>query len=628
MSMGTSWREKIIFLVSILFPLFAIFNAFLRPLPLHQERVFFFGLIIVLTLLFRPLKSKGPVVGKIYVVVDLVLTMAIIVCAGYVFVNWRYIVWHLGITSPIDIAMGITATLIVLEATRRTMLPFVPVCLAFLLYAFFGQHIPGIMQAAPTTISRLIQDMWLSTDGMYGICLSAALSYILPFLIMGCLLKAMGAMDVLNDLTNILVGRTVGGPAKISVITSGMFGTMSGSAVANVAFTGTFTIPLMKRYGYKPEFAGAVEASASTGGQLTPPIMGAAAFIMAEYTGIPYLQICIAAILPCLLYYTAIFLRVHYKAKQEGLQKPSVDIVGRISSLKEIIPRVMPLAIVFAVLIIALVRWTPTYAAVLAIAVIIPVSFLRRETWMTPSKLIAGLRDATQSFLSIGPAVLAIGMLMVVAMRTGLGLKFSELMLIASGQSLLLLLLVTSLALLIMGMGVGGIAVYMFGAIMIGPAMIKLGVPILLAHFFIFYWSNIQCITPPVCLASYTAASIARASPTKTALTACSVGIMAWVIPLLFAFNPELLLLGSPLGQAVGTFLLMLCGLVALTFGLGGYLNRQLSLLERLLLSLAAVAIFAGANYAFTIAGLVLTVVLILFSIIIKRRSQKTQTVV
>jgi len=201
-------------------------------------------------------------------------------------------------------------------------------------------------------------------------------------------------------------------------------------------------------------------------------------------------------------------------------------------------------------------------------------------------------------------------------------------MLIASGQNLVLLLLVTSLACLAMGMGISGIAVYMFAAIMIAPALVKLGVSVLLAHYFVFYWSNIQCITPPVCLASYTAASIARANPTKTALTACSIGVMAWVIPLLFAFNPELFLLlgGSPLGQSVVTFLLMFCGLVALTFGLGGYLNRQLSLLERLLLFLAAAAIFVAFNYAFTIAGLVLLVVLILFSIIIKRRSQKTQT--
>jgi TRAP transporter 4TM/12TM fusion protein len=400
-----------------------------------------------------------------------------------------------------------------------------------------------------------------------------------------------------------------------------MFGMMSGSSVANVAFTGTFTIPLMKRYGYKSEFAAGVEAAASTGGQLMPPIMGTAAFIMADYTAIPYVHIMVAAILPAILYYMAVFLRVHFKAKQEGLVRPSAAIVGRTASVKELIPRLIPLVIVFAVLMVGLFTWTPTRAAVVTIAAIIPLSFLRRETWLTPRKILDGLVDATRSFLPIGAALIAIGILMAVATVTGIGLKFSELMLVASGESLALLLLATAVACIIMGMGIGGTAVYVFVALMIGPALVKLGVPLLPAHLFIFYFAQLQSITPPVCMASYTAASIAKANPTKTALTGVSLGIVGFLTAFLFVLHPELLLIGSPASILI-MFSLMAIGLLGLTFALGGYINRQLSLWERALFLISAAVIFAQWNYALSLVGVAMIGVLIFVSITLKRRSQ------
>jgi len=612
-------RGKIAYVLSVILPLLVLYNAIFKPWLLHPERALFLGFILALTIFLVPLKSKGVVSSKIYLLIDLILIAASIACALHIILDWEYIIYHLGVPRPVDIGLGITATLVTLEATRRTMFPLVPICLVFLLYAVFGEYLGGMMAAPGFSMSRLTQDLYLTTQGLYGLVFNVTLKYIIPFLIMGGLLKAMGAMNILGDLVNMLVGRTAGGPAKIAVATSSVFGTMSGSAVANVAFTGTFTIPLMKRYGYKSEFAAGVEATASAGGHLMPPIMGTAAFVMADYTGIPYVRIIAAAILPAILYYTAIFLRVHYKAKQEGLAKPTADIVGRISSIKEIIPRLIPLVIVFAVLMAGLLMWTPTKAAVVTTAAIIPISFLRRETWLTLRKVLDGLVDATRSIIPVGAALIAIGILMAVATGTGLGLKFSELMLIASGESLVLLLLVTAVACIIMGMGVGGSAVYIFAALMLGPALVELGLPMLPAHFFIFYFAQLQSLTPPVCLTVYTAASIARANPMRTALIAFSLGIVGFVGAFLVVLHPELLLIGSTVSSLV-TFLFMAIGTASLTFALGGYINRQLSLWERALFLISAAVIFAQWNYALSIGGAAMIAVLIFVPMILRKR--------
>lgn len=610
-------RKHIAFLLAVSFPIFVLYNAIYHPWVIHPERAFFFGAILVITFVLIPLKSKGAVRGKIYLLIDLILIAAAIASATYIMLEWRYIIAHLGVPRPIDVVFGIMATLITLEATRRTMFALVPLCLAFLLYALFGHHLGGMIAAPTLSIANIMEQLYLQTSGLYGVVLGAALKYIVPFLVMGSLLKAMGAMNVLGDLASNLVGRTVGGPAKISVVTSSFFGMMSGSATANVAFTGTFTIPLMKKYGYKNEFAGAVEAASSTGGQMMPPIMGAVAFIMADYIGVPYVRIMLAGILPALLYYIAIFLRVHYNAAHQGLAKPSADIA--VPSLREIAPRLIPLGIVFVVLIVALFTWTPTKAAVVTAATIIPLSFLRRETWLTPKKLIAGLKDATYSFLPIGAALLATGILLGSSMQTGLGLRFSGLMTIASAESVMLLLLTAGVACFIMGMGIGGIAVYIFAAIMIAPGLVELGVDILAAHFFIFYFANIQSITPPVCIATYTAASIANANPLRTGILGTSVAVMGFVIPFLLVFHPELLLLGS-FTSSLMTFSLVAVGLVALVFMIEGYFNRQLSLWERVLLGLSAGIIFVQWNNVLTVVGVVLIGIWMFASIIIGKK--------
>jgi len=546
--------------------------------------------------------------------------VAAIVSGMHLILDWPYIVDNMGMPRPIDIGMGITAILVTLEAVRRTIWQIVPVCLLVLAYAVFGQHLSGIMMSAPFDIDRVITQIYLTNQGLFGIVLGVVIKYIIPFLIMGAMLKAMGAMDVLTDFVNILVGRTTGGPAKLAVVTSGMFGMMSGSSVANVAFTGTFTIPLMKRYGYKPEFAGAVEACASNGGQLMPPIMGTSAFIMADFIGVPYLNIMLAGFIPAVLFYIAIFLRVHYKAKQEGLTRPTEDIVGRIAGFRKIAPRLIPLVVIFVILMYGLFTWTPTMAAVVTIGAMIPISFFRRESRLTPAKIVAGLKDATNSIMPIGATCIAMGLIVGITGLTGLGLKVSELMIIAAGQSLVLVLLVTFVACVIFGMGLASAAVYIFVAIMLAPALMNLGLPMLVAHFFVFYFAQLSCITPPVCLCSYAASSIAKSNAMKTAFLAVSIGIMGFVVPFLFVFHTELLLEGS-LVSSVISFLFMVIGLVALVFGLGGYLNRRLSLLERAVFLVLAAVLFVQWNYVISIFGLALIGVMIFISILIKRRS-------
>jgi TRAP transporter 4TM/12TM fusion protein len=615
-------REKLVALLVIVFPLLILYNAFFRPWLIHPERALFYGFIIALTFLIYPLKSKGAVRRKIYFVIDLLLITGTIASALFIMFDWEYIVRHAGATPrPIDMTLGIVATLATLEAVRRTMFPLLPLCIAFLLYAMYGVYLSGPMAAAPLSIERLIQALYLSTTGLFGIVFDVGLKYVVPFLIMGSLLKAMGAMDVLGDLVNKLVGRTAGGPAKIAVCTSAAFGSISGAAIANVVFTGTFTIPLMKKYGFKKEFAGGVEAAASCGGQFMPPIMGAGAFIMADYTGIPYRNIILAALVPALLYYAAIFIRVHFKAKQLGLEKPSGELIGRIYSYRELIPRFIPLAIVFAVLMFGLITWTPTRAAAITIAAIIPISFLRRESRLTPRKLIDGLSSSTYSFSSLGAAFLAMGILVAVALVSGLGLKFSELITTASGQNLFVLLLLTAVALLIMGMGIGGTVVYVFGAVMIAPALMKLGIPVLSAHLFIFYFAIIQSVTPPVCLTSYTAASIANANPFRTAFHAVALASMGFIVPFLFVEQPELLLQGSPVSIGI-VLLLTVLGLIGLIVGIGGYLNRNITLLERALLIGSAFLALIPWDITFRLVGVVVIVGLIIASVIIKKRSK------
>jgi len=618
-------RGNVIPILSITFPLFVLVIVTIRPLSLYPERASVFIFVLVLTFLLFPLNRKRVVPRKIYSIIDLTIIIATIVSGMHLVLDWEYVVAHMGSPRSIDIAMGITAILVTLEATRRTIFPIVLVCLAVLLYAGFGVHLGGIMAAAPYDIDRLMTQLYLTNQGLYGVVLDVVIKYVIPLLIMGALLKAMKAMDILGDFVNILVGRTVGGPAKLSVVTSGMFGMISGSSVANVGFTGTFSIPLMKRYGYQSEFAAGVEACASNGGQLMPPIMGTAAFIMADFIGVPYVRIMLAGFLPALLFYLAIFLRVHFKAKQEGLKRPSEDIVGRIAGLREIAPRLVPLLIIFAVLISGLFMWTPTRAAVVTIAAIIPISFLRRETWLTPRKILDGLIDSTNSIIPIGATCIAMGLIVGVTGLSGLGLKFSELMLIASSESLLLVLLLTAVACIIFGMGLASVAVYIFVSLMLAPALVQLGVPILPAHFFIFYFAQLSCITPPVCLCAYAAASLARANPMKTAFIAVSLGIMGFLVPFLFVINTSLLLEGSIVSIVI-TFSLVAIGVLGVTLGLGGYLNRQLSLWERALFGLSAFAIFAQWNYALSIGGVAMIAVLIFVSMILRKRVRKGST--
>ena len=614
-------RGNATLILGILFPLFVLVIVTTRPISLYPERASVFILAIVLTFLIYPLKSRGAVRGKIYLFIDLFFIIAAIVSGMHLVTDWRYIVEHMGAPRTIDLVMGAIAVLVTLEATRRTILLILPVILLVLAYAMFGSYLGGIMAAAPIDYERLLTVIYLTNQGLFGIVLDVFIKYIVPLILMGALIKAMGAMDVLGDFVNILVGRTSGGPAKLATVTSGMFGMMSGSAVANVGFTGTFTIPIMKKYGYKDYFAAAVEACASNGGQLMPPVMGASAFIMADFIGVPYSRIMLAGFIPALLFYAAIFLRVHFKAKEQGLQRPTEDVIGRIKGIKEIIPRLIPLVIAFTTLMVGLFMWSPTRAAVVTTAVVIPLSFLRRETWLTPKKILGALKDATDSVIPVSATIIAMGMIVGITGLSGLGLKFSELMLLASGESLMLLLLVTMVACVIFGMGLASSAVYIFVAIMLAPALVKLGLPILAAHFFVFYFAQLSCIIPPVCLCAYAGASIARADPMKTAFTAVSLGIMGFIVPFVFVFNTSLLLEGSLVSTLIG-FSLVIVGLFGLVFALGGYFNRQLSLLERVLFLIGAGLVFVQLGYALNLLGTVMIGTLTFVSMILKKRSQ------
>ncbi|MBW1699528.1 MAG: TRAP transporter fused permease subunit [Deltaproteobacteria bacterium] len=611
------FRKRILHILSILFPLYVVVIVTLRPISLYPERASVFIFALVLTFLSYPLYSERPLLAKIYSFIDLVLIAGVIVSGMHLVVSWRYIVDHMGAPRTIDIAMGVVAILITLEAVRRTILLILPVILLVLAYAVWGSHLGGIMAAAPVDYERLISGIYLTFQGLFGIVLDVFIKYIIPLMVMGALLKAIGAMDVPGDLVNLAVGRTAGGPAKLAIVTSGLFGMMSGSAVANIGFTGTFTIPIMKKYGYQSDFSAAVEACASNGGQIMPPVMGASAFIMADFIGVSYARIMLAGFIPAFLFYITVFLRVHFRAKQRGLQRPSEDVIGKIKGIREIGPRLIPLVIIFTTLMVGLFMWSPTRAAVVTTFVIFPLSFFRRETRLTLGKILDALKDAAEAVVPVAATMVAMGMIVGVSGLSGLGIKFSELMLIASGQSLTLLLLVTMVACIIFGMGLASSAVYIFVAVMLAPALIKLGLPVLVAHFFIFYFAQLSCIIPPVCLCAYAAGSIARAEPMKTAFWAVSLGIMGFIVPFLFVFEPSLLLEGSFTSTMI-SFSLAFAGLFGLVFSLGGYLNRQLGPLQRTLFLVAAGIIFYRSGITLDLLGIFLLGALILINIIRK----------
>ena len=539
------------------------------------------GAVLVL-LLFRPGRRAAVDRVPLY---DLLLAGAAIGVFLYVWVELDGLLFRAGaMWTPGDVAMGVVGTLLVLEVTRRVAGPALPIiALLFVLYAFIGPWLPGVLHHRGYDVPRFFTYIF-SDQGILGITTSVSSTYVILFVTLGAFMGTSRISDYFNDLALALFGWARGGPAKATVVSGMLFGSISGSAVANVVASGTFTIPMMRRVGYDRATAGAIEATSSIGGQITPPVLGAGAFLMAEMTGIPYATIAIAAILPCWLFYVACYAHVELHARRHGLVGlPRAELPPTGAVLRKLY-LFAPLAVLVAALYAG---YSPLRSATLAILATIVASWLAREAPMGPRRILEALERATMDVLQLVAVCGCAGIVVGVIALTGIGGRFSQLLLgLAAGHALLAMVFTMAIA-LVLGMGMPTTAAYAIAASVLAPGLARMGVEPLVAHFFIFYFAVVSGITPPVALASFAAATMARADPWKTSWIALKLGLAAFIVPFMFYTSPVLLGQGDLLaiGSATSTATL---GVILLACATDGWLLGPLPPISRLVLAAAA----------------------------------------
>ncbi len=527
--------------------------------------------------------------GRWHWLISALLIAATLFSALYLVAQHEALVRRAGSPTVLDLVGGILALLVVLELARRaTGWGLVVVAALALGYAFSGPYLPGILAHRGYGFTRLMEHLYLSTEGIWGVPLGVSADFVYLFVLFGALLEMAGGGALLITLADRVAGRSRGGPAKTAAVASALMGSLSGSAVANVVTTGTFTIPLMRRAGFQPHFAGAIEAAASTGGQLMPPVMGAGAFILATWTNIPYSRVALAAFVPALLYYVALLMAIHFRACRVGLE-------GAVAGTREaVLPRLyllLPLGVI--VLLLGMGR-SPMRAAFWGVVSTLGLAFVARETRPGLARLEKTIAAAGAGAVQVAAACAAAGVVVGVASLTGIGLRMSELIITVSQGNLFLALVLTAGGSIVLGMGLPTTAAYVVLAALGAPALTQLGVPLLAAHLFIFYFGCISNVTPPVSLAAYAAAGIAGAPPLRTAWTAMLLASTGFLVPFMFVYGPPLLLEGGPwevvLATASGV-----AGVTALAAGAMGYLRGVLAYWERALLVGSALAlIFPG----------------------------------
>lgn len=496
--------------------------------------------------------------------------------------------------SPLDTVVGCLFLVLLLEASRRFVgAALTGLALAFAAYAFLGPWLPGFLGHGGTAFSRFLDQQVLSTEGVFGIPALVSATYIYLFIFFGTFMSRVGLIRFFTDLALAVAGWSRGGAAKVAVISSGLLGTINGSAIANAVTTGAFTIPLMKRAGYRAEFAAGVESTASMGGQLIPPVMGAAAFIMAETLGIPYATVALSAAIPGVLYFFAVGVMVHFEASKQRLPLLTRSELPR---LRTVLADGAHLLVAPAVLIYFMVEGrTPLYAGLWAILAGAAASFLRRETRLTLRGTVEALVEAAQNALPVALACATVGIVVGVVAVTGLGLKIASGIVALSGGSLLLTLLLTMVAALVLGTGLPTSATYIITSIMAAPALLQLGLPALVAHMFVFYFGILADLTPPTAISTYATSAIAGSDVWRTQWTAMLLALSGFLIPFSFAYDSSILLIGwSPFGVVLRTAAAML-GILMLGAGIVGYLWRPTKVAERLvLLAGALLLIFPG----------------------------------
>ena len=578
--------SKAVTVIAILFTSFQLYTAIFGALSPQVQRSIHLSFAMLLGFILYPMR-RGKMDSKINPI-DLLLIASSIFTSVYWLLYFKDIVYRVGDITAMDFAVGIIAIITVLEATRRVVgYPVLILASISLIYCYLGAFFPSFFQHRGFSLNRIVRHMYLSTEGILGVPIGVVSTFVFLFLLFGAFLKRTGVGQFFNDFANALTGKAVGGPAKVAVISSALQGTISGSSIANVAASGSFTIPLMKKCGYEPEFAAAVEASASTGGQIMPPVMGAAAFLMAEFTGVPYWSVALAAAIPAVLYFTGIFISVDLEARKLGLR----GVQGE--EVQSLLTVLKTRGILFAPIIVIVVTMssgmTAMRAGLLGILSAILCGSLYKEHRLK-------LRDYAEVFVeaaktAIGVAIVSGSAGIVVGMvtLTGLGLKLGTGLVELAGGNLIMTLVLAMVSSLVLGMGVPTTANYVITSTIVSPALIELGVPVIAAHLFVFYFGIIADLTPPVCSAVFTGSAIAGSDTLKSGVCATRIAVGAFIIPYMFVLSPQLVLVDASVLQLLRIIPTALIGMYMLSSATNGWMRCRALWFERILLAFGGV---------------------------------------
>lgn len=572
--------------IAISFSVFVIYSMITLKVQELQLLALFLSFTLALAFIRYPL-HPGRSDYKPFLLIDLLLAVLSFLVGLYILVEYWDFIERVGIPTQWDIAFSFAALFLILEATRRTVgLPLLIIVLVFLFYTFLGHLLPPPLSHKGYDLERITTTFYMTQNGIFGVALKTMSQYIFLFIAFGAFFSISGGTEFFIDLASSIFGRLRGGPAKIAVVSSGMMGTISGSAVANTVTTGTFTIPLMKRIGFESHVAGAVEATASSGGALMPPVMGAAAFIMSEFLRIPYISICKAAVLPAVLYYLSIFSIVHFYSLKMGIRGLSKE---EIPNIKDIFRKKWIFFVPLSVLILTLaLGYSPRIAVLYTLLATVIMSLLKKETRMTPSRILQALAQSGFDSIMVSCACAAAGLVIGVVLLTGMGNKITSLVLQVSSGSLIVALPITMLASILFGMGLPTVVCYVLLAATAAPSLVEMGVLPLAAHLYIFYFGMLCMVTPPVAFASYAGAAIAKADPMKTGFTAWRFALAGFLLPYMFVYNQSLLLMGPVVDVVIAIFTASI-GIICLAASIIGYFLKETNILQRILLLAAAI---------------------------------------
>ncbi|PZX07789.1 TRAP transporter 4TM/12TM fusion protein [Psychrobacillus insolitus] len=628
--------KHIIYFGLMAFSLFQLYTAIFGQFPAQIQRTVHLGFGLVFVFLLFPASRKFS--KKKIPFYDYILVAGAILVGSYWTVNYNRLVQSLGQLERMDFIVGLIAVVLVLEASRRAVgLPIMIIASLFLIYAYWGRYFPDFMAHRGQSIDNIVNLMFFTTDGILGTPLAVSSTYIFAFLLFGAFLVKTGVGEYFNDLSVAVAGKLIGGPAKVAIFSSALQGTISGSSVANVVTSGAYTIPMMKSLGYKKEFAGAVEAASSTGGQLMPPIMGAAAFLMVEFIGrgVTYWDIAKAAAIPALLYFAGIWIMTHFEAKRLGLRGLTDE---QMPDRKEIFKKLYLILPIFLIIVLMLVGVPVIHSALYGIVACIIVGMINKDTRIGFIDILDALVDGARTALAVVIATACAGIIVGVVVKTGLGLSLATNLVKLAGGSILLTLFFVMIASLILGMGAPTTANYVITSTIAAPAIITLLAPdiaqaaipitvLLSAHFFVFYFGIIADITPPVALAAFAASGISGGDPIKTGVEASKLAIAAFIIPYMIVFSPSLLMIDTTVPEIIWVTFTAMIGMISIGAGIVGYWYRKVTWIERLFAIGAGLLLIYPESLS-DIVGLVIFVILFVIQLLTREKNDKNKEVI